>query len=431
MIVTIGGHCFDGAGKCPASQGVWKVPGAVPGDTVRIRPLFPERGRGMAELLEVIEPSPARRPCACPHANVCMGCALQQRTDASQREFKRAIVRDCLERFLPEPGQVQPVVPSSRAWGYRTKAILRVARRSGLLCMMGQGRQLVPLTQGCMALLPALSSILERVQSLLKIIPDSLPDMLMLRAGRRTHMIQIAFAFREPPSVKVFSWCREFLPLANQVVLTWHRDAEAFWGAATEVVIGDPEIQEILSGMRFFMGHRDFFQSNLEQAEWMHRWVGERIGVPGIRRVLDLCCGVGPFALDLARRGCETVVGIDENRGAILRARRNAWENALQDRTVFLAHGLKGAGRFLLAKVGRFDGVVVDPPRGGLAREGCDSLLALKPEWIAYVSCHPFTLAQDLSRLWREGYAIREIQPVDVYPQTRHVEILVLLQKAR
>jgi len=383
----------------------------------------------MADLVEVLESSPERSTPPCPQFSLCGGCSLQHRSYASQRSFKRTIVRECIERVLGETLEVRGTIPSPRRWDYRTKAVLQVHPKTGKLCMVGKEKRLVSLRDGCRVLSRSLNVAMEQVEDLLSDEREDLPAMMLIRVGRRTGQLQSAFAFRGRPSRRTWQWAKQLVPPMDSVVFTWGRQEAAFWGAVKEVAAGRNEIQENLLGMNFFVGAEDFFQSNLEQAERMHRWVGERILGSSEDKILDLCCGVGPFAQGLARRGFETVVGIDENRGAILRARRSAWENGLT-RVHFINHALRGVGRVLLRRFGHFQRVVVDPPRGGLGKEGCESVLLLKPDQILYASCHPFTLAHDLYRFRLGGYTILEVQPMDMYPQTRHVETLVLLGRA-
>ena len=199
-------------------------------------------------------------------------------------------------------------------------------------------------------------------------------------------------------------------------------------GKETRVIAGEDSIRESICGLDLELDTTTFFQVNTPQAEAIITVIGNWLtSVIGRGRVLDAYCGIGTISLPLAARGFE-VIGIERHPTSINKAIANAERNGLSRRCHFLQGDVDG---FLAAELSRCDAVVVDPPRRGLDQAVLQTLLACPPHYMAYLSCDPATQARDLRQLLRpEGpYIIRELHPVDFFPQTSHLESLVLLER--
>lgn len=215
--------------------------------------------------------------------------------------------------------------------------------------------------------------------------------------------------------------------LTGFVWTTTPSPGDAVGAQSLHVLHGRPHIFERLRDLTFKLGLLTFFQTNTAQAERMVDLVREFAGLRGGEQVVDLFCGVGTFALALAAQGGE-VLGIDSASAAVEAARENAALNGLS------------AARFEVAdarRVEQYLGVgtrpevlVLDPPRAGAGVRLMEAIGRLAPRRIVYLSCNPATLASDLRTLWPAGYAVRTVQPIDLFPQTDHVECVVLLERA-
>jgi 23S rRNA (uracil1939-C5)-methyltransferase len=213
--------------------------------------------------------------------------------------------------------------------------------------------------------------------------------------------------------------------------LMWTRTdalAETTQGGRTELVAGAPALEEQLCGLRLAISPNAFFQTNTEMAERLYAVIAELAGLQGWERVFDLFCGIGTIGLSLAARAGE-VRGLEIVEEAIADAIANARRNEIANAR-FFAGDVRLALRELVADAGRPDVVVVDPPRAGLSQKVVRRVIEAAPRRIVYVSCNPTTLAPNAAQLVEAGYALRRVVPVDMFPQTPHIECVALLERA-
>ena len=199
-------------------------------------------------------------------------------------------------------------------------------------------------------------------------------------------------------------------------------------GGRTEVLHGTEAIEEELGGLRFRISADAFFQTNTEMAERLYAIAAEYAGLQGWERVYDLFCGIGTIGLSLAPRAGE-VWGLEIVEEAIADAIANARRNEI-DNARFFAGDVRLALRQLVETAGRPDVLVVDPPRAGLSAKVVRRVIEAAPTRIVYVSCNPTTLAPNAAQLVEAGYALRRVRPVDMFPQTPHIECVALLERA-
>lgn len=203
--------------------------------------------------------------------------------------------------------------------------------------------------------------------------------------------------------------------------------AETTAGGETELVWGESELPERLGELDLRISTEAFFQTNTEMAELLYGIVGEYAGLRGWERVYDLYCGIGTIALTLASRAGE-VWGVElveqAVADAIASARRNEVTNAR-----FFAGDTRLALPELVERAGRPDVLVVDPPRAGLSRKVVRRIVEASPKRIVYVSCNPTTLAPNAAELVEAGWTLRKVRPVDMFPQTHHIECVALFER--
>jgi 23S rRNA (uracil1939-C5)-methyltransferase len=203
--------------------------------------------------------------------------------------------------------------------------------------------------------------------------------------------------------------------------------AETTQGGETELLAGTDYLDEELSGMRLRISSQAFFQTNTEMAEQLYGLAREYAALEGFERVYDLYCGIGTIGLAMAPRAAE-LWGLEIVEEAVADAISNARLNEV-DNARFFAGDVRLALRELVAKAGSPDVLVVDPPRAGLSQKVVRRIIEASPKRIVYVSCNPTTLAPNAAQLVEAGYRLVRVRPVDMFPQTPHIECVALLER--
>ena len=386
------------------------VPYALPGEKVTAEVIEDKRRFARARLLEVHDPSPDRVVPPCPFFAKCGGCQWQHASYPAQLAFKRAIVRDQLVRLgkFPDP-PVRDTIASPDPWHYRNHVQLAVDRQGRLGFRAATSRRIVPVDE-CLLLHPLLDEIFVALD--LGSEAD-LPPLrrLSLRAGINTgdQMIVFETVGDEPPQLEVD------LPVSCVLLLE----------DGTPVnLIGHNHIAERVDGQPFSISAGSFFQVNTPQTETLIRLVAEYLAPGGDETLLDAYCGVGTFALTLADEVAH-VIGVESAPTAVEDFRTNA-EGV--DNVAILPGAVEEVLPGLEMPV---DLAVVDPPRSGVHAEALAALVHLAPQRIVYVSCDPATLARDGRALAEAGYDLTIVQPVDMFPQTYHIETVSLWAKRK
>ncbi len=382
------------------------VPYAIPGEEALVE-IVEDKGRyARARLVEILSPSPHRVDPPCPHfgPGKCGGCQWQHIAHLAQLVFKAAVVGDQLARLgrLPDV-PVKRTIPSASPWHYRNHIQFSVGDDSRLGFVATDGRRVEPIE---VCYLP--HPLLEELFAALDL---ELPGLarLSLRAGVNTGDQMMIFETHDdlPPALE------SDLPVSCVLLLS----------DGTPVnLIGNNYVTEVVAGRGFHISATSFFQVNTAAAEELVRVVGEYLAPAGDETLLDAYCGVGTFALSLADK-VGRVIGIEENAGAVADARLNA--SGLSN-----VEFIQGAVEAVLPQLDRpIDLAVLDPPRQGCKPEALNALVELAPHRIVYVSCDPATLARDARKLTDGGYQLVEVQPVDMFPQTYHIESVALFEK--
>jgi 23S rRNA (uracil1939-C5)-methyltransferase len=433
--LTIDRLAHGGAGVARSDGYVVFVRGAVPGDRVRARITKSKRSFGEADSVELLEPSPDRIEPVAPHP----GAPWQVLPYERQLAEKEAQVRDALTRLGGfEDPPVEPIVAATQQLRYRNKLEYSFGEDEQGQLVLGFHRpghwdQIDDVS------LDILAS--ERVDELREVVKawcreeglsawdrgdgTGLLRNLVVREGRRTGQLQ-ARVVTSPGSFRSLELAAA-MP-ADSVLLTEADSvAEIARGGATSTLKGAGALEEELAGLRFRVSPDAFFQTNTEMAELLYRGAAELAGLSGRERVLDLFCGIGSIALTLALDAGE-VWGVEIVEEAVADAIENARLNGI-DNVHFFAGDVRLAMRPLLEQSGKPDVVVVDPPRAGLSQKIVRRVLEAEAEKIVYVSCNPTTLAPNARQMVEGGYALRTVRPVDMFPQTPHIECVALLER--
>jgi 23S rRNA (uracil1939-C5)-methyltransferase len=422
------------------------VPGAVPGEVVRVQ-IVGERGAAqIGEVVRVESPSARRAEPRCPHFGACGGCLFQHIDYATQLELKERFLRRTLvEAGLPAEAQaVKPITASPDLYGFRNKMEFAFGERHGELALglreratssRQTYRRTLPLDEcplfGPLAgrLFPAFLDFARehRLEGFEPATRRGHLRHLVLRRGQRTDELMAILVTAELPGVgleRLAERLAEAAPeLRSFVHVTNHRGSDLVEFERTRLVSGVPFIEERLAGLSFRIYPPTFFQTNTAGAELLYRRIAEDAPITRASRVLGLYCGSGAIELTLAAV-TGRVTGIDSSPANI----GNAVENALLNR-IGNAHFVPGTVEASLAGPDRepADLVIVDPPRVGLTGKALRRTIAVGAPAVVYVSCNPRSLGRDLRGFVEAGYRVVSLSPYDLVPHTPHLETLALL----
>jgi 23S rRNA (uracil1939-C5)-methyltransferase len=435
--LTIDRLAHGGAGVARLDGYVVFVRGAVPGDRVRARVTKSKRSFAEADSVELIEPSSERVEPVAAHP----GAPWQVLPYERQLREKEDQVRDALQRIGRfEAPAVEPIVPAVEQLRYRNKLEYSFGEDESGELVLGFHRP------GRWDLIDDVETDIlasERVDELRRAVKawcreeglsawdrrsqDGLLRNLVVREGRRTDQLQARVVTSPGSSFRV----DELAAIAPADSFLWTRAdsvAETTRAGETEIVKGKAHLEEQLSGLTFRISPDAFFQTNTEMAERLYGAAIELAGLSGRERVLDLFCGIGTIALAMALDAGE-VWGVEIVEEAVADAIENARLNGV-DNAQFFAGDVRLAMRPLLERSGKPDIVVVDPPRAGLSQKVVRRVLEAEARKIVYVSCNPTTLAPNARQMVDAGYELKTVRPVDMFPQTPHIECVALLERA-
>ncbi len=434
--LVIDSLAYGGKGVARADGYVVFVGGVVPGDRVRAVLTKRKRGYGEARLVELLEPGAERIDPVAHHP----GAPWQVLPYERQIEIKAQQVDDALKRIGGLRGyELDDIVPAAERWRYRNKLEFSFGTGpEGDLRLgfhpPGRWAEVAPMDD-CL-----LGS--ERVEGARRAVlawaseaglsahdrrtHEGLLRNLVVREGRRTGQLQVRLV-TGPGEIDADSLARA----VDCDGLLWTRTArlaETTMGGETELIAGDEHLEEELGGLRLSISPEAFFQTNTEMADVLYGVAGEFASLGGIERVYDLFCGIGTISLLLAPRAGE-IWGLEIVEGAVANAIANAAANEITNARFFAGDVRLALGE-LVEEAGRPDVLVLDPPRAGLSAKVVRRVIEAAPKRIVYVSCNPTTLAPNAAQLVEAGYALRRVRPVDMFPQTPHIECVALLERA-
>jgi 23S rRNA (uracil1939-C5)-methyltransferase len=437
--LTVESLAHGGRGVARADGLVVFVQGAVPGDRVRAAVTKAKRGYAEAGVVELLDPSPERIEPRARHP----GAPWQVLPYERQLEEKERQVRDALERLGGfESPPVEPIVPAVEQWRYRNKLEYSFgAGPDGELVLgfhrPGRWNEIDDVSEDLLAS-RRVDEVRERVKAWCRdegLSPWDRRDgsgflrNLVVREGRRTGLLQA----RIVTSAGDFR-AAEVAEVAGADSFLWTRTggvAETTRDGETRQLVGPVKIAEELDALgarlRFEVSPEAFLQVNTEMAERLYASAAELAGLTGRERVFDLFSGIGTIGLALATAAGE-VWGVEVVERAVADAERNARLNAI-DNARFFAGDVRTSVRPLVEQAGRPDVVVVDPPRAGLSAKIVRRVLETEPRRIVYVSCNPTTLAPNARQIADAGYRLAAVRPVDMFPQTPHIECVALLER--
>lgn len=406
------------------------VDGALPGETVEYASFRRKPNYELAHLVGVLKPSNARVEPRCPHFGICGGCAMQHMEPSAQVAAKQRVLEDGLWHI----GRVRPerILPPifGEPWGYRHRARLavrKVERKGGVLIGFHEKRSsYIADMQTCAILPPHVSAMLMPLRELIGAlsIVERMPQ-LELAVGE--HCTALVLRILQPLTGADEKMLRAFADRHRVVFYLQPKGPDTAYRFYPEDV---PRLSYALPefGLELDFKPTDFTQVNhAVNRILVRRALGLLDPQPG-ERIADMFCGLGNFTLPIARSGA-SVVGIEGSPALVKRGRESAVANGLGERVEFGVANLFEASEASLAKLGRFDKMLIDPPREG-ALELVKALGADAPGRIVYVSCNPSTLARDAAILVTlKGYRFAAAGVVNMFPHTAHVESIAVFER--
>lgn len=430
---TIDSLAFGGNGVCRIDGKVCFVPFSCPGDEVYLRITAQKKSYSTAAIVEIIQPSPLRTIPACPVFGVCGGCNWQHVSYPAQLEHKRAILAEALRRGASVPTElIENAVPAENQYGYRNRLQFKVSATDGSL-RIGFYRQgshtVVDAEAGCPVASPVINQVLNRCREVLRSYPEvASVSQLSVDAGDSGVVIIMH------QSGAVTSECRDYLisrradfwPCTGLFLTTDRQSSvKKLWGCS-ELTYTMSRADSALEPVVLAFPPGGFAQVHQLQNLSMLSVV-RRLGTfAPSGHLLDLFCGNGNFSIPLAAE-VASVVGIEGNADSIRAALDNGDRNMVAN-IQFFCDDVTSALRRLVHQGQRFEAVLLDPPRSG-AGDAVADIARLQPDTIIYVSCDPATLARDCGLLAGCGYRVARSVPIDMFPQTYHIESVTLLRK--
>lgn len=435
------GHEGEGVGRVDGFT--LFIQGALPGEKVLAKVMKLKKQFGYAKLLKVLEPSTDRVEPPCPVYKQCGGCQLQHLSYEAQLKWKRQSVVDSLERIgkLNMDGiTIHPTLGMSDPWRYRNKAQVPLGNSEGGLIagFYATGSHRIIDMNECLIQHDDTNQIIREVRRIAGGLGITAYDEerhtgllrhVVVRVGFATGQIMVVLVLngdKLPNEKELVEGIVAAVPGVASVCLNVNREkTNVIFGQKTKVLWGAEVIYDSIGDVKFAISARSFYQVNPVQTEVLYGKALEYAELTGVETVIDAYCGIGTISLFLAQQA-KQVYGVEIVPEAIVDARKNAELNGIGNVEFVVGAAEEVMPRWQEQGV-RGDVVVVDPPRKGCDQALLDAIIAMKPERVVYVSCNPSTLARDLRVLEDGGYRTVEVQPVDMFPHTVHIEAVVSL----
>lgn len=435
---TVEGYSSDGLGIVRLDGAVVFVPGAVRGEKIDLRIAKVMRSSAAGEIVKIYAPSPERVESDCPYYGACGGCVYRHLTYAEELCAKRQRVQDALERIGGLTLPVEGIHGAQNPLYYRNKCQYPVGSDGAVGFFRTRTHSVVPI-ENCKIQNPAADASMRAVRDWMRRYRISTYDertgkgllrhiyIRVNQAGESLCCV-IANGRKLPREPELAAMVRAAVPDTVGVVICTNIDrGNVILGDRYRTVWGQDFLMDTLCGLQFKLSVPSFYQVNREQAEVLYGRALEFAGLTGKETVLDLYCGTGTITLCMAGKA-KKVIGAEIVPEAIRDAKENADRNGIKNAEFFcgdaggIAEKLKQDGL-------KPDVITVDPPRKGLAPEVIDAVVGMAPERVVYVSCDPATLARDLKIFESRGYHVCRAEAVDLFPGTKHVECVCLLER--
>lgn len=444
--IEITGMNHEGQGVGRVDNFIVFVNGAISGEKVRVKIANLKKTYAVGDLLSVLQPSPNRVGMLCPVAERCGGCSLQHMSYKAQLDFKTQMVKESIKRIGKlEDVLIHETMGMENALNYRNKAQYPVGAGCGGEALLGfyerYSHEIVDCTS-CMIQDETSSTIRNIVryfihENNISVYDEStgkgLVRHLMTRTGFKTGEIMVVIVLNGkdlPYKQKLIDNLIAQVPGIKSIILNVNeKNTNIILGYKNIKIYGEDHITDYIGKYKFSISPLSFFQVNPVQTEVLYNKAIEYAALTGKETVFDLYCGIGTISLFLSEKS-KKVYGIEVVEDAVKDARANTEINGVENIEFITGEAEKVVPEVYKQGI-KADVVVVDPPRKGCDETLLKTLVSMQPDRIVYVSCKPSTLARDLAYLSEKGYRAVEIQPVDMFPYTSHVECILRMDKIR
>lgn len=401
--------------------------------------LIENRNSTSIKLIQIEKPSKDRVRPPCPYYGKCGGCQLQHMSNEAQGKFKQSQVEELMSSY----GKINNILTMNDPYFYRNKVHSTFAFTKGRKAIAGfykENTHDVIDIDKCIIQDRKADEIIQTIKGLMKSFKMKPYDEdtnigflrhVLIKRGFATDQVMVVLV----TSTKVFPGknnyikaLREKHPEISTIIMNINnRKTSVVLGSEEVTLYGRGYIEDILCGVRFQISAKSFYQVNPLQTEILYNKAIEMAELTGDETVIDAYCGIGTIGLIVSSK-VKNVIGVELNSDAVKDAIKNAKNNNIKNAYF---HN-EDAGEFMVKLANenkKIDLVIMDPPRAGSDENFLSSLVKLSPEKVVYISCNPITQERDMRYMVKNGYVVKEIQPVDMFPQTNHVECVVLMSK--
>ncbi|WP_394867173.1 23S rRNA (uracil(1939)-C(5))-methyltransferase RlmD [Paraclostridium bifermentans] len=418
------------------------VDGGLISDKLKVKITKSKKNYAVGEIVEIIEKSPFRVERVCSDKlSDCGGCQIQELDYQKQLDIKTNEVKQTISRIGKlNDTLVHPTLGMENPFRYRNKAQFPIQKIDGKTVIgfyKKKSHDVIP-TDKCIIQHDVNDKIIKIIKTYIKAYNVSIYDEkthtgvlrhLVTKVGFETKevmVVLVANGKKLPYLNELASVLKENVPGFKTLVLNTNREkTNVILGKENKVIYGEGKINDYIGDLVFEISPLSFFQVNPSQTEVLYNKALEYADLKENDTVFDIYCGIGTISLFLAQKA-KKVYGVEIVGDAIKDAKINAKLNKLENTEFFVGKAEEVVPK--LYKEGKTANVVVvDPPRKGCEESVLDTIVSMEPDKVVYVSCNPSTLARDLAYLDERGYKCKEIQPVDMFPHTMHVESVALL----
>ncbi|MCR4435643.1 MAG: 23S rRNA (uracil(1939)-C(5))-methyltransferase RlmD [Clostridiales bacterium] len=441
--LEITGMTHEGQGVGRIGSFAVFVDGTIPGETVEIKIIKKAKSYAVGKLISITKQSPHRVPPFCGSFPRCGGCHLQHMSYKAQLSFKTDLVRESIKRIGKlKDVQIHETLGMENAFYYRNKAQFPAGLYQGqptLGFYASRSHDIVP-SPAC----AIQHQVSDRVRNIVReyIVEngvsvydetsrEGLVRHVMTRVGYKTGEVMVVIVINGkdlPQKEKLVNMLISRVPSVKSIILNVNtKNTNIILGETNIKIFGSDTITDFIGRFKFTISPLSFFQVNPVQTEILYEKALEYADLKGNETVFDLYCGIGTISLFLSDRA-KKVYGVESVEDAVEDAVKNKKLNQVENVEFIVGEAEKVIPEMHSRGV-RADVVVVDPPRKGCDEGLLKTLVSMAPERIVYISCNPSTLARDLGYLVENGFRAVEVQPVDMFPHTYHVECVVSIKR--
>ena len=431
--VTAEGYTSEGEAVVKIDGVVLFVPGLIIGEEAEIAITAMKKNYGYGRVVKITKPSEHRVEPKCSVARLCGGCSLQFMDDEAQKFFKEDKLRSCFRQNAGMEIENLPILREEPVWNYRNKVQVPVQNKKGEVQMgfyRNHSNDVVPYDT-CMVQTEQSNAITKFfVEALKKYHCTNNFRHVLIKHAHTTGEIMVVMIVRTYPFENAEAFTADLLEAFPQIksleAVINRREDNVILDGKEVLIAGRSYIEEELLGSTFRISARSFYQINPYATKVLYSTALDDAQLTNSDILIDLYCGTGTMGILGAKRA-KKVYGIEIVADAIKDAKINAEANDVHNIQFVNADAGKGAQMIIASKI-KADAMIVDPPRKGCSRDTLDAIVKIAPKRLVYVSCDPATLARDVKILSENGYQLKKIQPVDMFPQTVHVETVVLME---